>query len=160
MRGKNKCRILRQIRQKIAEENDIPLVTQECTYQGECSGTCPKCEQELRDLEQQMERRRSLGKRVTVSVMTAGMLLSLTGCPAQERSETPMGSQIEESIPNIEDTEYLGEPTPPLEDEFTDGATDTAAALTGLLPDESEAILPTQTEEVELMGRIATICDD
>ena len=47
MSGKNKCKILKEIRQKIADENDIPFVTAECQFQGECSGTCPKCEAEL-----------------------------------------------------------------------------------------------------------------
>ena len=41
-------------RQAIADENDIPLVTRECTHQGTCSGTCPTCEQEVRYLEQQL----------------------------------------------------------------------------------------------------------
>ena len=84
MRGKNKCKLLKQIRQKIADENDIPFVTQECGYRGECSGTCPKCEQELRYLEQQLARRQTLGKRVTVTALAAGLLASLTGCPAPE----------------------------------------------------------------------------
>ena len=47
MKGKNKCKILKEIRQKIADENDIPYVTRECTYRGDCKGTCPKCEAEL-----------------------------------------------------------------------------------------------------------------
>ena len=29
MKGTNKCKILKEIRQKIADENDIPLVTRE-----------------------------------------------------------------------------------------------------------------------------------
>lgn len=80
MRGKNKCKILKQIRQKIADENDIPYVTRECTYQGECRGTCPKCEAELRYLEQQLELRKSLGKKVAVAAVAASLSLSLAGC--------------------------------------------------------------------------------
>ena len=80
MRGKNKCKILKQIRQKIAHENDIPLVTQECTYQGECSGTCPRCEAELRYLEQQLARRQALGKAVTVAALSVGLMSGLSGC--------------------------------------------------------------------------------
>ena len=44
MFGKEKCRILKEIRQKIADENEIPYVTQECHHQGNCSGTCPRCD--------------------------------------------------------------------------------------------------------------------
>ena len=80
MRGKNKCKILKEIRQRIAQENDIPLVTKECTYQGECSGTCPRCEAELRYLEQQLARRRQLGKTVTVAALSLGLMASATAC--------------------------------------------------------------------------------
>jgi hypothetical protein len=55
--GKQICKILKEIRQRIAEENDIELITSECTYKGDCEGTCPKCEAELRYLEQELERR-------------------------------------------------------------------------------------------------------
>ena len=80
MRGKSKCKILKEIRQRIAQENDIPLVTKECTYQGECSGTCPRCEAELRYLEQQLARRRQLGKTVTVAALSLGLMASATAC--------------------------------------------------------------------------------
>lgn len=80
MKGKNKCKILKEIRQRIADENDIPFVTRECSYQGACSGTCPKCEAELRYLEQELEKRRSLGKTVAVAAVAAGLSLSLAGC--------------------------------------------------------------------------------
>ena len=80
MKGKNKCKILKEIRQKIADENDIPYVTRECSYQGECRGTCPKCEAELRYLEQELEKRRRLGKTVAVAAVAASLSLSLTAC--------------------------------------------------------------------------------
>ena len=44
MLGKLKCKLLKQIRQRIADENDIPYVTSECSHKGACKGTCPKCE--------------------------------------------------------------------------------------------------------------------
>lgn len=80
MKGKNKCKILKEIRQRIADENDIPYVTRECTYQGECKGTCPKCEAELRYLEQELEKRRRLGKSVAVAAVAATLSLGLAGC--------------------------------------------------------------------------------
>ena len=43
-RGKQTCRILKEIRRQIAEVNDIEFITSECQYQGDCLGTCPKCE--------------------------------------------------------------------------------------------------------------------
>ena len=62
MSGKKKCRILKEIRQKIADENDIPYVTHECRFRGECQGTCPKCESELRYLEKQLAARAAAGR--------------------------------------------------------------------------------------------------
>ena len=50
--GKEKCRILKQIRAEIARENDIEWVVSECKHKGNCKGTCPKCEQEVRQLEE------------------------------------------------------------------------------------------------------------
>ena len=80
MRGKNKCKILKEIRQKIADENDIPYVTQECSYQGECAGTCPRCESELKYLERELARRSSLGKRVSVAALCVGISMAAAGC--------------------------------------------------------------------------------
>ena len=80
MKGKERCRILKEIRQKIAEENDIRFVTEECKHKGDCLGTCPKCESELRYLEKELEKRRKLGKTVAVAGLTASIALTATGC--------------------------------------------------------------------------------
>ena len=82
MNGKDKCRILKQIRAEIARKNDIAFVVQECTHQGACRGTCPRCESEVRYLEEQLEKRRSLKKRVALAGVSAGVMLSLSGCSA------------------------------------------------------------------------------
>ncbi len=100
MRGRNKCKILKEIRQKIADENDILYVTGECKYQGECSGTCPKCESELRYLERELEKRRSLGKAVTFAGVAVTMALSLSSC---EEIFTELGGKP-----------LSGEPLPPV----------------------------------------------
>ena len=57
MKGKKKCGILKRIRQKIARDNNIPLDTADCTHQGDCTGTCPKCEAELQYLEKELQKR-------------------------------------------------------------------------------------------------------
>ncbi|MDO4804140.1 MAG: hypothetical protein Q4A32_04895 [Lachnospiraceae bacterium] len=80
MIGKQKCKILKEIRQRIADENDIPYVTRECSYQGECKGTCPRCESELKYLEQELARRSSLGKCVSVAALCVGISLAAAGC--------------------------------------------------------------------------------
>lgn len=80
MRGKEKCKALKEIRRKIAEENDIAYAVSECTYQGECKGTCPKCEAELRYLERELELRKNLGKAVVVAGISAGICAPMVAC--------------------------------------------------------------------------------
>ena len=58
--GKEKCRILKQIRAQIAESNDIEWIVEECPHKGDCAGTCPKCEAEVRELERKLEERKKL----------------------------------------------------------------------------------------------------
>lgn len=93
MLGKQKCRILKEIRQRIADENDIPYVTRECTFQGECRGTCPRCESELRYLERELALRASLKKGVTVAALCAGMTgmaFVTSGCSSSTSSSSPV----------------------------------------------------------------------
>ena len=78
--GKEKCRILKQIRAEIARQNDIEWVVSECKHKGNCKGTCPKCEQEVRQLEAALAKRESLGKTVAVVGISASVALSVTGC--------------------------------------------------------------------------------
>ena len=80
MRGKEKCRALKEIRGQIARENDIPFAVSQCTYQGESRGTCPKCEAELRYLERELAIRKGLGKAVAVVGISASVCAGLTAC--------------------------------------------------------------------------------
>lgn len=80
MIGKQKCKILKEIRQKIADENNIPYVTRECSHTGECSGTCPFCESEVRYLDRELKKRASLGKGIKIAAVCAGVALTVSGC--------------------------------------------------------------------------------
>ncbi|MCL2329128.1 MAG: carboxypeptidase-like regulatory domain-containing protein [Bacteroidetes bacterium] len=92
-KGKQTCKILKQIRTQIAAKNDIEYITSECNFKGECAGTCPKCEEEVRYLENELRRRQQLGKVVTI----AGISLGVVGtCAAQ----TPMNDTIINSVDN------------------------------------------------------------
>ncbi len=73
-KGKQTCRILKEIRKQIADANDIELITSECQFKGDCLGTCPKCESEVRYLEQQLRHRQMLGKAVTLFGLSAGAI--------------------------------------------------------------------------------------
>ena len=79
-KGKQTCKILKEIRKQIAAENDIDLVVSECTYQGDCLGTCPKCEAEVRYLERELEKRQRMGKAAIFAGMTIGTAITAAGC--------------------------------------------------------------------------------
>lgn len=80
MKGKSKCKILKDIRKQIAKENDIEFITSECKYQGDCLGTCPKCEAEVRYLEEELKKRKSAGKKIAVAGIAAAFTLTATSC--------------------------------------------------------------------------------
>ena len=95
-KGKKTCKILKEIRRQIAEANDIEYVVEECQYKGDCLGTCPKCEAEVRYLEQQLHQRQLLGKAVMVAGISAG-LLSLSSC----------GNEMYDQINTSEEAEVI-----------------------------------------------------
>ena len=80
MNGKSKCKILKDIRRQIAQDNDIEFVTSECKYQGDCCGTCPKCEAEVRYLEQELAKRQKAGKAIAVAGIAATLVVGASGC--------------------------------------------------------------------------------
>ncbi len=50
MKGKEKCKLLKEVRKEFADANGIPYEPRECNYEGDCLGTCPACEKETEDL--------------------------------------------------------------------------------------------------------------
>ena len=80
MNGKSKCKILKDIRRQIAQDNDIEFVTSECKYHGDCTGTCPKCEAEVRYLEQELAKRQAAGKAIAVAGIAAALVIGSAGC--------------------------------------------------------------------------------
>ena len=87
MRGKEICKTLKNVRRAIAQANSISYEPTECTHKGPCAGTCPRCEQEMRYLEQQLSLRKRLGKAVAV----VGVALSAI-TPSQAQAQTPVPS--------------------------------------------------------------------
>lgn len=80
MKGKQRCRILKQIRKDIADANGIDYVISECPHKGDCAGTCPKCESEVAYLERELEKRRQTGKKVAIAGIAAAAVISSAGC--------------------------------------------------------------------------------
>jgi hypothetical protein len=77
--GKETCKILKEIRQQIADKNEIEYITSECHFQGECQGTCPKCEEEVKYIENELHKRKQLGKVASIAgiaTVSFGMAMS------------------------------------------------------------------------------------
>ncbi len=102
-KGKQTCKILKEIRKQIAAENDINLVIEECTYQGDCRGTCPKCEAEVRYLERELEKRQRLGKAAVV----AGLSVGLLGANQVALAQTPDSLRMD-TIEEVVEQELFG----------------------------------------------------
>lgn len=88
-KGKATCKILKEIRKQIAKENDISFVTTECKYQGDCLGTCPACEAEVRYLEEELRKRKQLGHTAIVTGVSLGLATSFLGCHFDGDSKEP-----------------------------------------------------------------------
>lgn len=68
MEGKTKCKILKGIRQRIADINGIEYEPHPCTNTGNCVGTCSMCDRELAWLEMQLNNKIAEGHRVYVTI--------------------------------------------------------------------------------------------
>lgn len=81
-RGRKICNTLKEIRQRIADANEIEYTPNECRHEGDCAGTCPACESEMRYLEGELGKRQRMGRAIMVAGLGVGMagLVSLTAC--------------------------------------------------------------------------------
>lgn len=116
-RGKQTCRILKDIRRQIAEANDIEFITSECQYQGDCLGTCPKCEAEVQYLEQQIERKRMAEKAITLLGISAGLVTmgAMTSCNNSGNKGTNREVEVtSDTVPS--DNHLMGETVVSTED--------------------------------------------
>lgn len=75
--GKKTCEKLKDLRKQVAEANGIEYEPAECTYEGDCPGTCPRCDAELADLQRQLDEKEARGEEIvygdgtmSVSVLT------------------------------------------------------------------------------------------
>ena len=94
MQGKEKCKALKEIRKQIAENNDIKYVVDECKHKGDCKGTCPKCEAEVRYLEKELEKRRVLGQKVAIAGVSLGIAATFSACATSIGDILPIGNDL------------------------------------------------------------------
>ena len=104
--GRKICNTLKEIRRQIADKNEIEYTTSECHFEGECEGTCPKCDAELRYIENELHKRKNFGKAAAVAGIALGMAMPFTGCEGKPK---PL-----EGDPMPIDSTYNGGDTLPL----------------------------------------------
>ena len=73
VKGKSTCKLLKDIRQQIADANGISYRPKECQHKGDCAGTCPACEEEIRYLEHELKARKGNGFGMKVAGIAAGI---------------------------------------------------------------------------------------
>ncbi len=73
VKGKSTCKLLKSIRQQIADANGISYQPKECHHKGDCAGTCPACEEEIRYLERELKARKGNGFGMKVAGIAAGI---------------------------------------------------------------------------------------
>ena len=80
MDGKQKCNVLKRVRKQMADKLGIDLHQKECTFEGECSGTCPKCAHEESILNA------ALLKKGAAAATAVALTAALVGCtPFEEQ---------------------------------------------------------------------------
>ena len=88
-KGKSTCKLLKDIRQQIADANGISYQPKECHHRGDCAGTCPACEEEIRYLERELRARKGNGFGMKVAGIAAGICATVMPMTAAAQNVKP-----------------------------------------------------------------------
>ena len=88
-KGKSTCKLLKDIRQQIADANGISYRPKECQHKGDCAGTCPACEEEIRYLERELKARKGNGFGMKVAGIAAGICATVMPMTAAAQGVKP-----------------------------------------------------------------------
>ena len=94
-KGRAICKVLKDIRQKIATENGISYHPEKCHHKGECTGTCPGCEKEIRYLEEQLKNKQHSGLGLKVAGIAAGVCVTVLPMAAMVQTESNTSSDLQ-----------------------------------------------------------------
>ena len=89
VKGKSTCKLLKDIRQQIADANGISYQPKECHHKGDCAGTCPACEEEIRYLERELRARKGNGFGMKVAGIAAGICATVMPMTAAAQAVKP-----------------------------------------------------------------------
>ncbi|MBQ4036429.1 MAG: membrane receptor RagA, partial [Paludibacteraceae bacterium] len=76
MNGKLTCETLKKVRKQIADANGIPYEPAVCNHKGNCPGTCPACEAEVRYIERELAARKNEKKHLHIVGVAKDLLPS------------------------------------------------------------------------------------
>lgn len=93
MTHKERCKQLKEMRKEMADKIGLDLHQTECTYAGECSGTCAKCQQEERKLNKAL---------LSGAIALAGVALTACSAPGSDVQVAERGHSRSESGSNRE----------------------------------------------------------
>ena len=96
-KGKDICKALKEVRQQIADANNIRYQPCECHHKGDCSGTCPACEQEIRYIESQLKERSHKGintKVIGIAASICATMMPLTVSAQDSKCNTTPTSVV------------------------------------------------------------------
>lgn len=65
--GKKVCELLKDIRKQIAADNGIEYTPISCNHEGDCPGTCPQCDKELKELQDILDKKESCNGRIIIN---------------------------------------------------------------------------------------------
>ena len=101
--GHEKCEKLREIRRKIAEANDIKFEPVKCDHNGPCFGTCPVCDEEIKYLDEQLQKKKKQGEDIVLNGLAANEVRE-SGCNLESdyEIEYTMGMRTLPDIPDFD----------------------------------------------------------
>lgn len=118
---KQNCLELKKMRAEMAEKLGIDLKQTECTYEGYCSGTCPKCRKEEMMLNAALLKinieKAGFASKVAVAGAATVAVLGMAGCDFQKAEQLEGDVMLtteyleEDTSASREETEYLEEDT-------------------------------------------------
>ena len=133
-KGKSTCKVLKAIRQKIADVNGISYSPNECHYEGECKGTCPKCEAEVRYLEDELKRKGRNGFAIKVGGIAAGLCAMVV--PAQVEAQNINKDSLKTSVPQVNALDSVAVK------DLSEGAEDAIVVRARLIFDDNKEPIP------------------
>jgi len=95
-KGKGTCKLLKDIRQQIADANGISYQPKECQHKGDCAGTCPACEEEIRYLEEQLRNKQRGGLGLKVAGIAAGVCVAAMPMAAMVQTESKISPDFKD----------------------------------------------------------------